>query len=130
VNAASANFGFLARHDPLLVRLGGLAELYANTDPNTAILKLRQFAEALLQRAAAGVGVNVGRGIAQADLIRDLKVQGLLAREVADLFHLIRRSGNDAAHAFEGSSGEAVHLLKIARELGVWFHRTFGNQQV
>ena len=56
MQASSANFGFLSRHDPLLVRLGGLAELYAHTDPNTTILKLRQFAEALLQGLLRGWG--------------------------------------------------------------------------
>jgi hypothetical protein len=38
--ARNQNFGFLAEHDPLLVRLASLAELYCFTDPNTALFKL------------------------------------------------------------------------------------------
>jgi hypothetical protein len=41
----STNFSFLAAHDAQLVRLGGLAESYFGDDPNTSLLKLRQFGE-------------------------------------------------------------------------------------
>jgi hypothetical protein len=44
VSTPTSNFGFLQAHDPLLVRLAGFAELYATSDPNAAILRLRQFA--------------------------------------------------------------------------------------
>lgn len=123
----SHNFGFLAAHDPLLVRLAGLAELYIHDDPNTALIKLRQFGEALLQQAAARLGVG-GRelGGTQVDLIRELQGQGLLTREVADLFHQLRMEGNRAAHELAGTEGEAMHALKAARKAAVWFHRTFG----
>jgi len=47
VGARNQNFGLLAAHDPLLVRLASLAELYCFPDPNTALFKLRQFAEVL-----------------------------------------------------------------------------------
>ncbi len=60
LNPKSANFGFLAPYDAALVRLAALAEFYALQDPNTALLKVRQFSEALLQRVAARVGVPAG----------------------------------------------------------------------
>ena len=41
----SLNFGFLAKHDAQLMRLGALAERYFGDDPNTSLIKLRQFAE-------------------------------------------------------------------------------------
>jgi hypothetical protein len=41
----TANFGFLAKHDVQLMRLGALAERYFGDDPNTTLIKLRQFAE-------------------------------------------------------------------------------------
>jgi type I restriction enzyme R subunit len=44
---SSANFGFLQRHDPLLVSLGAQADRYFTDDPATALIKLRQFAEVL-----------------------------------------------------------------------------------
>src|SRR5687768_7828058 len=100
VGVASANFGFLASHDPLLARLGGFAEHYALHDPNTALIKLRQLSEALLRRVAANIGLDAGPEIGQFELLRDLEGRRVISRDVADLFHHLRRLGNDAAHAF------------------------------
>lgn len=120
---ASPNFAFLAAHDALLEQLGSLAELYAPQDPNTSVIKARQFAEALLQRVAARVGVDAGPAANQLELIRALEGRGVLARDVADVFHHIRKTGNDAAHAFRGTVGDAVSVLRMARTLGVWYYR-------
>ena len=45
----SANFDFLGKYDVQLVRLGALAERYFKEDPNTCLIKLRQFGEVLAQ---------------------------------------------------------------------------------
>ena len=50
-------------------------------------------------------------------------------REVAQLFHEIRRAGNAASHAAAGDHGTALSSLKIAWQLGLWYHRTFKNPQ-
>jgi len=126
----SPNFGFLARHDPLLVKLASVAEQLCYEYPDTAILKLRQFAEVLARQMAAQVGMEAGEEANFIDVLRELEDQQVLTRELAELFHLIRKAGNQVAHTFqvETKAGEAIHLLKMARELAVWFHRTFGNQ--
>lgn len=122
----SANFGFLRAHDAQLVRLGALAERYFQDDPNTCLIKLRQFAERLAQLTAARSGLFGSIEESQVDLLRRLQLERLIPREVEELFHRIRRAGNQANHAYTGSHQEALNLLKLARELGVWFHRTFG----
>ena len=53
----SANFGFLAEHDEQFVRLAALAERYFADDPNTSLIKLRQFSELLAQQVAARYGL-------------------------------------------------------------------------
>ncbi len=125
----SANFGFLRSHDLQLVRLGSLAERYFQDDPNTCLIKLRQFAELLAQLTAAKTGLFVDPEEAQADLLRRLKVERVISQEVADLFHHIRRAGNQATHNYCGDRTEALTLLKMARNLGIWFHRTFGSDR-
>ena len=50
-----------------------------------------------------------------------------MPREVGDLFHQLRIAGNRATHAQAGDHAEALSTLKIARELGIWFHRTFAD---
>jgi type I restriction enzyme, R subunit len=121
------NFTHLREHDEQLLRLGMLAEKYFAEDPNTCLLKLRQFAELLAQLLASQVGLFVSAQEAQYDLLRRLQDQGILPREVAQLFGEIRRSGNDASHALTGDHRTALSSLKIAWQLGIWFHRTFKN---
>jgi type I restriction enzyme R subunit len=94
----SPNFGFLKIHDPQLVRLGALAERYFTDDPNTCLIKLRQFGELLAQLIAAQVGMY-DREERQIDLMRRLRDKGILKGKVYDLFDKLRLAGNDATHA-------------------------------
>lgn len=121
----TANFGFLAKHDVQLMRLGALAERYFADDPNTSLIKVRQFAELLAQLTAAKTGQFTGPEEPQADLLRRLKFERVLPSEVADFFHLLRIAGNQATHAHAGDHAQALTSLKIARQLGVWYYRTF-----
>ena len=120
-----SNFHHLQAHDPQLVRLGMLAERYFPDDPNTCLLKLRQLAEWLAQMVAARVGVRVHEDDKQVDLIRRLQDQGIVPREVASLFHDVRKVGNDANHKLAGDHRSALLVLRLTWQLGVWFHRTF-----
>ena len=55
LEARSDNFGFLAQIDEQMVRLAALAERYIRNEPNTCLIKLRQFAELLAQSVAARI---------------------------------------------------------------------------
>ncbi len=61
----------------------------------------------------------------QYDLLGRLRDQGILPYDVHQLFGEIRRTGNSANHALSGDHRTALALLKIAWQVGVWFHRTF-----
>ncbi len=113
----------LSAYAPELAKLGMRAEKYFADDPNTCLLKVRQFAELLAQTVAANVGMYADSSETQLDLLRRLEASGSLNREVASAFHSIRRVGNDANHNPTGSSGDALTALKLARSLGVWYHR-------
>lgn len=123
----SPNFAFLVAHDAQLVQLGGLAERYFQNDPNTCLIKLRQFGEQLAQQVAARTGLFASADEAQSDLLRRLKLERAVPYEVLDLFHQLRITGNQAAHEHTGDYRQALASLKIARQLAIWFHRTFGN---
>src|SRR3954468_19381955 len=62
------------------------------------------------------------------DTLRRLYYERILPREVADVFHRLRRLGNVATHEVKGTHAEALSGLKLARELGAWFHRTYAKQ--
>ena len=110
-------------------RLGALAERYFADDPNTCLIKLRQFCELLAQDVAARCGVFTSPDEPQVDLLRRLKVAGVVPIQVIDLFHHVRIAGNRANHAHEDDLNTALNALKIARQLAIWFHRSFGKAQ-
>ena len=121
---ASPNFGFLATHDPQLVQLGALAERYFSDDPNTCLIKLRQFGELLAQLTPAKVRLYVSDE-RQVDLLRRLQDKGVVQGKVYRLFDELRREGNDATHTLTSDQRTALSNLKYARSLGIWFHRVF-----
>jgi type I restriction enzyme R subunit len=121
----SQNFSHLKLFDTQLVRLGSLAERYFAEDPVTALIKLRQFGEHLAQLIAANLGVYE-QGLTQAELLKKLKQDAILNKQLLDAFHFLRLKGNAATHEHQGNHQEALSALKIAHQLGVWFQRTFG----
>lgn len=121
----SANFGFLAEHDEPLFRHAALAERYFPDDPNTSLIKVRQYAELLAQMVAASTARYETDDETFVDLLRRLSIDRAIPRQVVDLFHQLRKAGNAAAHEGAGDHRQALAAIKIARQLGVWFHRTY-----
>lgn len=123
--ALRSNFTHLQEHDVQLLKLGMLAERYFADDPNTCLLKLRQLAEVLAQAVASHVGLLDRPDEGQYELLGRLRDQGILPREIWQLFGEVRRTGNAANHALSGDHRTALTTMKLAWQIGVWFHRTF-----
>jgi len=124
---SSPNFAFLVKYDEVPVRHAALAERYVFDDPNSALIKLRQFAELLAQHAAAYTGVVVEAYESQRELIDKLWDRQIINAQVSQLFHGLRKAGNEAAHQHTGDRREAHHQLQMARKLAIWFHKSFGG---
>jgi type I restriction enzyme R subunit len=124
-----SNFAHLERLQAELARLGMGAERYFADDPNTCLLKLRQFAEVMAQQVAARAGIYTADEENQAALLSRLKLSNWLPRETADLFHVLRKAGNQASHQLRDDHRTALEGLKLANQLGFWFHRTFADAQ-
>ncbi|MDB5599077.1 MAG: type restriction enzyme res subunit [Xanthobacteraceae bacterium] len=124
----TSNFNFLAVHDVQLVQFGALAERYFRDDPATAIIKLRQFAELLAKRIAAHHALYIGERENFDETLHRLSYERVLPKEAADVFHAVRKAGNSAVHEYKGNHADALSALKFARQLGIWFHRTYGKQ--
>lgn len=122
-----SNFAHLADVQLELARLGAAAERYFAEDPNTCLLKLRQYAELMAQQVAARASLYEPDE-SQASLLSRLKREGWLQREISDLFHWLRKAGNEANHQLRGDHRAALDGLKMATQLGFWFQRTFGIQ--
>jgi len=126
--SSQGNFSFLAEHSPLLADLGATAERLFPFDPASCVLKLRLLGEAITQDIAARLGISLVQP-SQAELLRALDVRLGLDAQVRQLFHLLRRTGNLAAHETDHGIGygEGLEALKVARQISVWFHRSFGR---
>ena len=125
----STNFLHLQSYDEQLFRLGVLAERYFPEDPNTALLKLRQLGELLAQQTASRFGLELRIEETQQVLLRRLEAEGCLDREISELFHVLRRKGNLANHELQGDHATALKTMRMAWQLGVWFHRTFSDPE-
>ena len=125
MTAEDSNFGFLDPFEPQLHRLGVLAERYFSEDPNTCNIKLRQFSELVAQLTASRFGLFVAQSDSFSDLLRRLKNECNLPKAVGDIFHTLRIAGNQAAHQNADDYSGALSGLKLARQLAIWFFRTF-----
>lgn len=103
-----------------------LAEEYVGDDPNTSLIKMRQYGELLAKHVATQMKLyDVEKEESQYELLRRLKDEGALTYDIYQLFGEIRRAGNSASHANQGDQATALNILKMGWELGVWFQRTF-----
>jgi type I restriction enzyme R subunit len=127
--SAHSNFSFLSEHSPLLADLGRTAERLYPFDPSSSVLKLRLLAEALTREMAGRLGLKLLQPT-QAELLRAVDNKLGMDAQVRQMFHLLRVRGNSAAHEVNHAIGyrEGLEALKVAREVAVWFHRTFGQQ--
>lgn len=120
-----SNFNFLHMLEPQAYRLGFLAERYFVEDPGTCQIKLRQLAELISQLTASRFGLTVETSDSFADILRRLKFECGLPREVSEIFHALRIAGNEAAHGGKDNHASALTGLKLARQLAIWYSRTF-----
>jgi type I restriction enzyme R subunit len=77
---------------------------------------------------AASNALYVGERETFEETLRRLSYERIVPREAADLFHALRKFGNAAVHEARGTLAEALSGLRFARQLGIWFHRTYGKK--
>lgn len=123
-----SNFHFLEAHSKSLAALGLAAEKIFPHDPPSCVAKLRLLAEAIAKDIASHIGLSA-QPSTQAELIRSIDQRLGLDPQLRQMFHLLRIRGNDAVHEVGAAIGyrEALESLKVAREVALWFHRTFGS---
>ena len=102
---------------------GEEAEKYADLDPSAALIKLRIFAEKLMDKIIhkEDLEMVVAQTDRQVDKLKKLELLGILPDKILEKFHDIRSAGNQAAHRGKGTSKEARMLLWQASYLAKWF---------
>ncbi len=121
-----SKFIFFKNHYPALYDFSSLAESLYYVDPSSSISKSRLLGEKLIQIIAAFERVDLfdkNQHLA-IGLLKDINI---LPELVADIFHVVRKSGNVAAHHGKNSKEEALYILKKIFTLSVWFYETYEN---
>jgi type I restriction enzyme R subunit len=127
---SKSNFYFLEDHDPVFFQLASSAEQFFAADPNTAIVKLRQFAEALAKDIASRFNIPSYSYSNQNELIYQIDRKINLDPRIKDIFHKLRKDGNKAVHEFTfGDHRQALTALRLAHKLAIWYHMTFGEDE-
>lgn len=128
---ASYNFQFLEDKWEILSKVAETAERNIYQDPNTAISKLRTFAETITKYILALEEIKEERGTKQFDRLKTLFDDQLMPKEMYNLFNTIRIKGNKATHEpTYGEIEEAKTLLHMAFRIGVWFMEVYGDWTV
>nr|WP_312018370.1 DUF4145 domain-containing protein [Shewanella surugensis] len=116
-NSTQSNFTFLKQHDAIFLQLAQTAEQAFTSDPNTTLVKLRQFAEAIAQDLAMRCRIEFDHKTSQADLLFRINRELRLESQIISLFHGLRKAGNQAVHQFKTEHKSALAGLKVARDI-------------
>ncbi|MDR7299018.1 type I restriction enzyme R subunit [Pelomonas aquatica] len=121
----SLNFEPLRAAYPELANMGGYAEHYAHTDPESALVKLRNFAERLVDRLYLKLKLERVPQSSFVDLLHNAGFKTIAQPLVLDKLHLLRRLGNRGAHGEDVEAADAVRCVQEAWQLARWLHVTF-----
>jgi len=124
----SLNFEFLRPQWPELASLAGFAEQYAHTDPASALVKLRSFAEQVVETVYEKFGLQRPTQARLMELLTEDSFRQAVPRVVVNIIDAVRIHGNKAAHGGEGKPGTVLWLLKEAHRLGQWLYLTLTGQ--
>lgn len=123
-----SNFEFLKDIEPhLLYRIAHLAETYLYTDPNGCLMKLRQFAEVMVNEVFQIEHIALPYDNNQANRISALKRKGIIEHQLGSILNQLRQRGNEAAHAGFDSVSSAKTNLQIAYKLAQWYALSYGE---
>ena len=123
----SMNFEHLRQQWPTLADLGGFAETYANSDPQSALVKLRCYVEKLVGVIYSELKLPAEANATFMDRLNNGGFTAVVPKVILDKLHAIRIHGNKAAHAGNVSVSDAVWLVQEAYYLGCWLFIAQGD---
>jgi type I restriction enzyme, R subunit len=123
----SINFEYLRTGWPELASLGGFAEQYVQSDPNSALIKLRSFIEQMVENIYHRYSLPKPYQANLNDLLNEACFRQLAPQTVLDKLHAIRIKGNKAAHGGKETASTSLAMLRETHDLGRWFYLTFGG---
>ncbi|MDP3009051.1 MAG: AAA family ATPase [Methylococcales bacterium] len=122
----SINFEHLRAKWFDLAELGADAENYIFSDPQSAVIKLRCFAELIVGHIYRDLCLPSNENANFFERLDDENFKSAVNRPILDKLHAIRINGNKAAHKGSISSEDTLWLVKEAYLIGCWLYITQG----
>lgn len=133
----SSNFSFLKVKD--LAELATLAEKYYQSDPNTSVIKCRQFIEVCAKYISAKIGIYEDiKNEKLIYLLNQLRNKKVIKTRIYYLFNDVRELANSEVHLDPANSttintesdnkitsDTALKCVKKVHKLAIWFHKAF-----
>ena len=92
------------------------------TNPHGAIIKGRIFVENLTKELCNLENYGFMNNVPQSDRLNKLEREGVLDKDISNLFHNVRKIGNKAAHSdIEGDLEAALNIHKNIHKITCWF---------
>jgi type I restriction enzyme R subunit len=113
----SINFEFLRSDRLEMASLGGLAERYAYPDPDSALVKLRTFAEQFVANIYQELSLPPTQESNLYDLMNEVSFKAAVPRVIISKLHSLRVNGNKAAHGDRSMTATALWILREAFDL-------------
>ena len=123
----SSNFLPLRGRWPQLYEHAGFAERYAYSDPHTATIKLRCFAEILVGTIFRDLRLPSEPIDGFFEKLKSPHFQDVVDPAVLQKLHAFRMLGNKAAHGQRIDTETSLYLLEEAYLVGQWFYRTYSG---
>jgi hypothetical protein len=125
-----SNFDFIRKYQPNLFDYGERAESYIFSDPQSAIVKLRCFAEAFVGYIYRELRLPTYGAKKLVDKIENAAFVEVVEDCVIDKLTLIRLKGNKAAHLHGVTANDALEVNKEAWFLAAWVFMAFHGGKV
>lgn len=123
----SSNFQPLQSRWPDLYEYARFAEIYAYSDPQTAVIKLRCFAEVLVGIIFEDLRLPSESGDGFFEKLKSPHFQHLVCPAILQKLHAVRLLGNKAAHGRSMNAQTSLYLIEEAYLVGQWFYKTYSS---
>jgi hypothetical protein len=123
----SSNFGPLKSSWPSVYEHARFAESYAYSDPQTAIIKLRCFAEVLVGIIFQDLRLPSEPGDGFFEKLKSPDFQDIVGPAILQKLHAVRLLGNKAAHGRSMNEQTSLYLIEEAYLVGQWFYKTYSG---
>ncbi len=122
-----SNFTFLNELFPVLGNFGELAEKYLYSDSNSCLMKLGMIGETIINLIFTYDKIPLPKENTAAARINVLLREGMISRDLGDIFHALRKIRNKAVHENYASFEDGKALIQMSHSICEWFMQTYGD---